>query len=475
MDGDEFRRRGKEMVDYVADYLENIRSRKVLPDVYPGYLRPLIPDEAPEEPDTWQEVMQDVDRVIMPGITHWHSPHFHAYFPTGNSYPAICADILSDAIGCIGFTWISSPACTELEVVMLDWLGKLLNLPEEFLACSGGDGGGVIQGTASEATFVALLAAKKLIIKRWKEEDPLCDDHSIGSRLVAYASDQSHSSAERAGLLGQVNIRLLPADENSSLRGYTLQKAIQEDKAKGKIPFLVIATLGTTSSLGFDNLLEIGPISTQEGLWLHVDAAYAGSAFICPEYRYLLDGVEHADSFNFNPHKWMLVNFDCAAMWVKNSRHLTEAFMVDPLYLKHDQQGQVPDYRHWHIPLGRRFRSLKLWFVLRLYGAQKLRDFLRHQIQLAYRFKELVESDERFEIIGEVIMGLVCFRLKGANDENEKLLKAINDGGQIHIVPAMVKEQYILRFAICSRFTTECDIEFAWKEIIRQVMLQKSK
>jgi aromatic-L-amino-acid/L-tryptophan decarboxylase len=322
---------------------------------------------------------------------HLLASQFHAYFPTANSYPAIVADMLSGAIACIGFTWIASPACTELEVVMLDWLGKMLELPSEFLACSGGKGGGVIQGTASEATLVALLGAKAKAMQRVKAEHPEWDDNTIVSKLVAYCSgesdersiivrdfhcfllaDQAHSSVERAGLLGGIKMRKLEAGADLKLHGEVFEAAVKEDLAAGLIPFYVVATLGTTNTCAFDRLDEVGPVGNKYNVWVHVDAAYAGSAFICPEYRHLMKGIETADSFNFNPHKWLLVNFDCSAMWLKDPNWVVNAFNVDPLYLKHDQQGSAPDYRHWQIPLGRRFRALKLWFVLRLYGVENL-------------------------------------------------------------------------------------------------------
>lgn len=465
MEANQFREFGKEMIDYVANYLENIRDRRVLPTVEPGYLRPLLPEQAPEKPDNWQEVLSDVERVIMPGITHWHSPRFHAYFPTANSYPGIVADILSGGIACIGFSWIASPACTELEVVMMDWLGKMIGLPKEFLACSGGKGGGVIQGTASEATLVALLGAKARAIHYVKKTNPDLSDADITMKLVGYTSCQSHSSVERAGLLGGVKLRALPTDEKNVLRGSTVEQAIQKDKEAGLIPFYVVATLGTTSSCTFDNVEEIGPVCNDNNVWLHIDAAYAGSSFICPEYRYLMKGIEKADSFNFNPHKWMLVNFDCSTMWLKDPTWLVDAFNVDPLYLKHEQQGSAPDYRHWQIPLGRRFRALKLWFVLRLYGVENLQKHIRKQISLAHYFEKLVLSDDRFEITEEVVMGLVCFRLRGANEPNENLLKRINARGVIHLVPSKIRDVYFLRLAICSRLTGEKDIDISWKEV----------
>ncbi|XP_033227289.1 aromatic-L-amino-acid decarboxylase [Belonocnema kinseyi] len=465
MDAPGFTEFAKAMIDYITDYLENIRDRRVLPTVEPGYIKPLLPDEAPQTPERWEDVMADIERVIMPGVTHWGSPKFHAYFPTAQSYPAIVADMLSGAIACIGFTWIASPACTELEVVMLDWLGKMIDLPAEFLACSGGKGGGVIQGTASEATLVALLGAKVKKIRQVKEEHPDWSDPQIIDKLVAYGSNLAHSSVERAGLLGGVKFRLLETDSKHRLRGETLQEAIRQDKEKGLIPFYAVSTLGTTSSCTFDRLDEMGVICNREEVWLHVDAAYAGSAFICPEFRYLMKGVELADSFNFNPHKWMLVNFDCSPMWLKDPTYVINAFNVDPLYLKHDMQGSAPDYRHWQIPLGRRFRSLKLWFVLRLYGVENLQKHIRNHVSQAHEFESLVSADSRFEIVEDVILGLVCFRLKGSNDLNENLLKRINGSGNIHLVPSKIKDTYFLRLAICSRYSESKDIQYSWQEI----------
>uniref|UniRef100_A0A8C8YLM7 Aromatic-L-amino-acid decarboxylase n=1 Tax=Prolemur simus TaxID=1328070 RepID=A0A8C8YLM7_PROSS len=315
MNSSEFRRRGKEMVDYVANYMEGIESRQVYPDVEPGYLRPLIPATAPQEPDTFEDIINDIEKIIMPGVTHWHSPYFFAYFPTASSYPAMLADMLCGAIGCIGFSWAASPACTELETVMMDWLGKMLQLPEAFLAGNQGKGGGVIQGSASEATLVALLAARTKVTRRLQAASPELTPAAIMEKLVAYASDQAHSSVERAGLIGGVKLKAIPSDGNYAMCASALQEAVQKDKAAGLIPFFVVATLGTTSCCSFDNLLEVGPLCNKEDMWLHIDAAYAGSAFICPEFRPLLHGVEFADSFNFNPHKWLLVNFDCSAMW----------------------------------------------------------------------------------------------------------------------------------------------------------------
>ncbi|XP_025017718.1 aromatic-L-amino-acid decarboxylase [Tetranychus urticae] len=463
MDSKQFREAAKQLVDYVCDYLDNIRDRPVLPSVEPFYLEKQLPDSAPEDGEPWESVFNDIEKLIMPGMTHWHSPRFHAYFPTANSYPSILADILTGALGCIGFTWIASPACTELEMSMMDWLGKMLNLPEEFLFSSRGNGGGVIQGTASEATLVTMLGARSQALA--KLASSCSSNQSIPlDKLVAYCSTQSHSSVERAGLLAAITIRALETDENLSLRGETLEKAIKEDKAKGLIPFLAVATLGTTNSCAFDNIVEIGEICQKEDIWLHIDAAYAGSAFICPEYRHYLNGVEKADSFNMNPHKWMLINFDCSALWLKNRHLVANAFNVDPVYLKHDKQGQIPDYRHLQIPLGRRFRSLKMWFVLRLYGVKGLQEYIRKHVRLAHEFEAMLKTDSRFEIEQPVVLGLVTFRLKGSDELNEKYSKAINDRKQIHITPSRINGRYTLRFAVCARTTEQDDIKFAWNE-----------
>ena len=377
--------------------------------------------------------------------------------------------MLSGAISCIGFSWIASPACTELEMLTMDWLAKMLQLPDHFLFSSKGPGGGVIQGTASEATLVAVLSARQQAVASYCREHPGEEPAAVRSRLVAYGSKQAHSSVERAGLLAGVRMHLLEGDEELRMGGDELAAAVREDRERGLVPCCVVATLGTTSSCAMDHLQELGPVCRDLGLWLHVDAAYAGSAFICPEFRPMLDGIEYADSFNFNPHKWMLVNFDCSAMWLKDASLTVDAFNVDPLYLQHRHQGEIPDYRHWQIPLGRRFRSLKLWFVLRMYGVEGLQEHIRTQVAQAQQFAELVREDGRFELPVPAVMGLVCFRLKGSNTINEKLNKRINEAGKIHITPSKIREKFILRFAVCSRFTVESDIDFAWQEVKAQV------
>ncbi|XP_037566161.1 aromatic-L-amino-acid decarboxylase-like isoform X1 [Dermacentor silvarum] len=463
MDSVEFRQRGREMVEYIAQYMETIGDRRVTPQCEPGYLKELLPDKAPEQPEDWDKIMADVERFIMPGVTHWQHPHFHAYFPAGNSYPSILADMLSDGIGCVGFSWAASPACTELEVIMLDWIGKMINLPEEFLCLSGNSsGGGVIQSSASECILNTLLAARYATIKKLKEEQPFVDEGVLLSKLMAYCSKEAHSSVEKAAMIGFVKLRILDTDENFSLRGSMLAAAMEEDRKAGFVPFFVSATLGTTSCCSFDALAEIGPLCQKEGIWLHVDAAYAGSAFICPEFQYLHKGLEYAMSFNINPNKWMLVNFDCSLMWVKDRFKLTQALVVDPLYLQHSYSDKAIDYRHWGIPLSRRFRSLKLWFVVRRYGIAGLQHYIREHVRLAKKFELLVRSDSRFEVVSQVIFGLVCFRLKGSNQLNEKLLSSINASGKLHMVPASLNDRYVIRFCVCAPNACDADIVYAW-------------
>ncbi|XP_063898060.1 histidine decarboxylase isoform X2 [Helicoverpa armigera] len=466
MEHTEFRVKAKEMVDYIADYLENIRDRRVYPSVQPGYLHKLLPKEAPQTPERWDDIFKDVDEHIMPGLVHWQSPHMHAYFPALTSYPSIMGEMLSSALNVLCFTWASSPAGTELETIAMNWLGKLLGLPDCFLnEKNDSPGGGVIQTTASEATLVSLLAARTRALMELSKLNPEVQSAELLGHLICYCSDQAHSSVEKAGLIGLVRMRYIESDENQSMRGDQLDKAIASDKEKGLVPFWVCATLGTTGSVAFDNLREIGQVCEKHGAWLHVDAAYAGSAFTCPEYRHWLDGIEMADSFAFNPSKWLMVNFDCTAMWVKDSTALHRTFNVNPIYLRHENSGKAIDYMHWQIPLSRRFRALKLWFVLRNYGVTGIQKHIREGVRLAQKFEALVLADQRFEIPQPRNLGMVAFRMKGDNALTERLLKRLNARGFIHAVPACFKGTYVIRFTVTSSRTTNQDILDDWNEI----------
>ncbi|XP_032088321.1 histidine decarboxylase [Thamnophis elegans] len=463
MDHEEYRWRGKEMVDYISQYLTNIRERRVYPDVQPGYMRHQLPHGAPLEPESWDNIFRDVEKIIMPGVVHWQSPQMHAYFPALTSWPSLLGDMLADAINCLGFTWASSPACTELEMNVMDWLAQMMGLPETFLHYHpSSKGGGILQSTVSESTLIALLAARKNKILEMKTSEPSVDDSTLNSRLIAYASDQAHSSVEKAGLISLVKVRFLPVDENFALRGETLIKAMEEDRIRGLVPIFVCATLGTTGVCAFDCLSELGPICAKEGLWLHVDAAYAGTAFLCPEYRFFLKGIEYADSFTFNPSKWMMVHFDCTAFWVKDKYKLQQTFSVNPIYLRHPNSGSATDFMHWQIPLSRRFRSLKLWFVIRSFGVKKLQEHVRHGTEMAKYFESLLRSNPLFEIPAKRHLGLVVFRLKGPNWMTKKLLQDLNKSGKLFVIPATVQEKLIIRFTVTSQFTTREDIQQDW-------------
>lgn len=465
MDFDEYREKGKEMVDYIANYLENIRERRVFPDVTPGYMRKMVPGEAPVKGEEWDNIFNDIERVIMPGITHWQSPHMHAYFPALNSFPALLGEMISDAINCLGFTWASSPAATELESLVMDWMCKAIGLPDKFLSSNSEPyGGGVLQTTASEATYYSLLAARTNAFNKYgvAELDKYVEKSEINGRLVCYCSDQAHSSVEKAALVAITRLRLLPTDDKLALQGDVLRKAMEQDIKDGLIPFWVCATLGTTGACAFDNLKEIGEVCKEKDVWLHVDAAYAGSAFICPQFRKFIKGVENATSFAFNPSKWLMVNFDCTCFWVESAIPVHQTFTVAPLYLKHKYSGDAIDYMHWQVGLSRRFRALKLWFVLRSFGISGLQAHILKGCELAKLFESLVREDSRFELVAEVHLGLVCFKLKGANEITENLLKSLNKDGRIHVVPAKIKENYIIRFTVTSFYTTEDDITRDW-------------
>ncbi|KAM7424426.1 hypothetical protein PAMA_000665 [Pampus argenteus] len=464
MQAEEYNRRGKELVDYITQYLGSIRERRVIPDVKPGYMRELLPDTAPAESEDWESIFNDIEKVIMPGVVHWQSPHMHAYYPSLTSWPSMLGDMLADAINCVGFTWASSPACTELEMNVMDWLCKALGLPSFFLHHhSDSRGGGILQSTVSESTLVALLAARKdKILQLRAELDQDVDDSVLNSRLVAYASDQAHSSVEKAGLISLVKIRFLPTDEQLSLRGDTLKQAIQEDRMRGLVPFMLCATLGTTGVCAFDKLSELGPVCAEEGLWLHVDAAYAGSAYFCPELRWSLDGIDFAHSFVFNPSKWMMVHFDCTAFWVKDKYKLQQTFSVDPVYLRHENSQAATDFMHWQIPLSRRFRSLKLWFVMRSFGLKNLQAHIRHGIEMAKLLESQIRSDPNFEVPAERHLGLVVFCLKAGNASTQELLRRLTRSGTMYLIPADIHTKRIIRFTVTSQYTTADDILRDW-------------
>ncbi|XP_055533927.1 aromatic-L-amino-acid decarboxylase [Wyeomyia smithii] len=466
MNAEEFRVYGKQMIDYICDYGNTIEERDVAPTVDPGFLRQLLPDEAPQKGEDFKRMLEDVEHNIMPNMVHWNHPRFFAYFPSGNSYPSILGDMLSSAIGSIGFSWASSPAATELEAIVLDWYAKALDLPAFFRTdYAYGSGGGVLQGSASEGVLVCMMAARARAIKALKGDNHEVHDSVYLPQLVAYASKEAHSSIEKAAKMAIVQLRVLETDSHGVFRGKTLQEAIERDLERGLTPFFVVATVGTTSACVFDNLVEIGEVCKKvPSIWFHVDGAYAGNSFILPEMRRFKNGLEHADSFNTNPNKLLLTNFDCSAMWVKDVKLLTTALAVDPLYLQHDHRGAV-DFRHYGIALSRRFRALKLWFVFRTYGIIGLQRYIRNHIALAKRFESLVMLDDRFEVRNDVNLGLVCFRLKRHDCINRDLLARINHSKKFHMTPAMVGGKYIIRFCVTYEHATPEHIDYAWEEI----------
>ncbi len=472
MSPDEFRRRGREVIDLIADYYERtVHESGVLPSVEPGDVIASIPDAPPDTPEQWGDILADVQRIVMPGLTHWASPNFFAFFPANSSFPAILGDLLSTGLAQQGMIWQASPACTEVETKMLDWLAQLLGLPERF-SSTAGRGGGVIHGTASEAVLVAIVTARHRARRATGEEIP-------NSKLTAYCSDQAHSSVAKAARIAGVpegNVRLIESDEAWRMRADVLREQIERDRADGLVPFFVCATLGTTSTGSIDPLREISQVlsgASDPPIWLHIDAAWAGAALVCPEHRAMIEGVERADSFNFNPHKWLLTNFDCSAFWVADRSALIDALSITPAYLRNaaTDTGAVIDYRDWQVPLGRRFRALKLWFVMRHYGAQGLRRHVRQHIEWATELEAWIDADLTLDLTSKSL-ALVCFRAAAGDEATRALHQRINDSGQTYMtlttVPVDGAPAPVIRWAIGATLTTRDDIVRTW-ELVRDL------
>ena len=464
MTPDEFRRHGREVIDWIANYMEQVEHLPVLSQVKPGEIRSRLPDRPPQEGEPLEAILRDVDEIIMPGITHWQSPNFFAYFPSNNSGPSILGDLLSSGLGVQGMLWSTSPACTELETRVLDWLVEAMGLPQRFISTT--VGGGVIQDTASSAALCAILAARERATTNCQAGKP-----DLRAReLVAYASTQTHSSVEkglRVAGLGSESLRRIEVDDRWAMRPDCLAAALAADVAAGRQPCFVCATAGTTSSLGFDPLRPIGEICRQYGVWLHVDAALAGTAAICPEFRGMLDGLELADSYCFNPHKWMFTNFDCSCFFVADRGPLIRALGIMPEYLKNQatQSGAVIDYRDWQVPLGRRFRALKLWFVLRSFGIEGIQQRVRQHVALAQEFAGWVQSDPRFELAAPAALNLVCFRHRGGDAVNQQILDRVNASGKMFISHTRLHDRLTLRFCVGQTNTQRRHVEQAWKLI----------
>ena len=454
MTRDEFRKRGHEIVDWIADYWDRVETLPVRSAVEPGDIRAMLPDRAPAEGEDWDAIIKDIETIVMPGITHWQSPGWFGYFPANVSGPSVLGELLSSGLGVQGMLWSTSPACTEIETHVMDWLVEMLGLPDRFL--SSGQGGGVIQDTASSAVLCALLAARD------RSED--------GRAAVAYASTQTHSSVEKAARiagLGSDGMRAIAVDAAYAMDPAALRAAMATDRDAGLSPAFVCATLGTTSSHAFDPLPAIAEVCVEFGAWLHVDAAHAGTAALCNEFRGMNVGLEHADSYCFNPHKWMFTNFDCDCFWVADRRALLRSLSILPEYLRNapTDSGAVIDYRDWHVPLGRRFRALKLWFVIRHYGVAGLKHHVRQHVAWAQEFAGWVEAVEDWEVVAPAPLNLVCFRHLGGDEVNERIMNTVNDEGRVFLTHTKLDGRFTLRLSVGQTHTERRHVELAWERL----------
>jgi aromatic-L-amino-acid decarboxylase len=457
MKNDDFRLAGHHFVDWIADYFENVEKFPVLSPLKPGDVKKNIPAVPPARGEAMEGIFRDFERVLLPGVSHWQHPGWFAYFPANNSPASVLGEFLTAGLGAQCMVWQTSPAAAELEEVVLDWLRQMTGLPENF--------SGVIQDTASTATLCALLSARE------RATGFESNDAGLRAPLTVYASEEAHSSVEKgvkiAGF-GSKNFRRLPTDERFAVIPEKLEEAMTRDRDAGFVPACVVATVGTTSSGAVDPLRAVGEICRKHGAWFHVDAAWAGTAALLPEKRWILDGVELADSFVFNPHKWMVTNFDCSAYFVKDPATLVRTFEIHPEYLKTGVDARVKNYRDWGIQLGRRFRALKLWFVIRSYGVEGLQAMVREHLRLAALVKDWVEGDGRFELLAPVDLGLVCFRLddgreeSGLNELNRRLLERVNASGRVFLTHTTLRGKYTIRLVVGQRTTEERHVRGAW-------------
>lgn len=462
MNTDEFRRWGHTLIDWLADYQDRVEQYPVVSKVKPGEIRAQLSATPPIQGESFDAILRDVEQIIMPGIMHWQSPNFFGFFPSNTSGPSILGELLSAGLGVQGMLWATSPACTELETHVLDWLVDLLALPPAFKSTS--TGGGVIQDSASSAALCAILAARE------RATEGRSNLSGADGTLTVYASTQTHSSIEKAvriAGLGRDNLRLIEVDENYAMRPDLLAEAIKKDLAEGRRPCFVCATIGTTSSTAIDPIAKIGQICRENGIWLHVDAAMAGTATLCPEFHFLQDGVQFADSYCFNPHKWMFTNFDCDCFFVADRARLIRTLSILPEYLRNQatESGAVIDYRDWQVPLGRRFRALKLWFVIRSFGVEGLQSRIREHVKLAKEFAEWVQKDPRFELAAPVPFSLVCFRHRGGEAINQRILDTLNASGKLFLSHTRLSDKLTLRLAIGQTNTQRRHVEHAWQAI----------
>jgi aromatic-L-amino-acid decarboxylase len=466
MNNAEFREWAHRLADRMADYYANIEDYPVKSKVKPGDIFAQLPINAPAESEGMMQIMNDFENIIMPGITHWQSPNFFAYFPANGSYPSILAEMLTASLGVQSMVWDTSPAAAELEEMMMKWLKNMTGLPANWH--------GVIQDTASTSTLAAILCAREKATGYTINESGF----SGSEKLRIYCSSEAHSSVEKAAKIagiGRKNLVKIATDAQYRMDAKLLHNALVDDIKAGFNPLCAIAAIGTTGCTAVDPLKEIAAICEETGVWLHVDAAYAGTALLLPEYRWMIEGIEKADSFVFNPHKWMFTNFDCSAYFVKDKETLLRTFEILPEYLKTGNRGLVNDYRDWGIPLGRRFRALKLWFVIRSYGVTQLQNLIREHINIAHWLEQQIIEQPDFEIMAPVPLGLVCFRYRPScvsdtdnlNRTNEALLENLNATGKIFLTHTKLNGQYTLRMSIAGTLTTFEHVKKAW-ELIKE-------
>jgi aromatic-L-amino-acid/L-tryptophan decarboxylase len=471
MTAEEFREHGKQVVDWIADYLATVESRPVRSQAAPGDVRRALPEHPPEHGEGFAGILADLDRVVLPGITHWQHPSFFAYYPANTSGPAILGDLLSSGLGVQGMLWATSPACTELENLTLDWLAELLDMPARFR--TDGAGGGVIQDSASSASLLAIVAALH------RTSGGAVAQQGITARHTVYVSTETHSAVAKAARIvgiGADNVRVVEVDQKTlAMDPAALDRMLAEDVVGGAVPVLVCATVGTTSTAAIDPIGAIGEVCQRHGVWLHVDAAYAGVAAVCPELRWINAGVaEYADSYATNPHKWLLTNFDCTVMWVADRVPLLAALSIQPEFLRNKatSSGDVVDYRDWQIPLGRRFRALKLWAVLRWYGAEGLREHIRTGLAQAVELAAWVANDPDFELHEPQTLGLVCVRPRwpelspeDADTATLRLMEALNASGALYLTHTKVAGRVVLRIAVGGTRTERRHVVAAWQAI----------
>jgi aromatic-L-amino-acid decarboxylase len=464
MDPEEFRRSAHQLVDWMADYFEHVGDLPVTPDLHPGDVIRMLPTAAPDQGEAFEAIWEDFRRLILPGMTHWNHPGWFAYFPGNNSPASVLGEMVTATMGAQCMSWATSPAATELEQVTLEWLRGMLGLPNEFV--------GVIQDTASTATLVALLSARE----RATEHQSGSKGLGVGDgRLTVYASTEAHSSVEKGVKLSGVGLeqlRRIPVDAEYAMRPDLLDQTIRNDRESGCRPTCVVATVGTTSSTAIDPLPAIAAICRRHGVWLHVDTAYAGPAAMVPELRHLFNGIEQADSLVFNPHKWMLVNFDCSAYYVRDRETLLRTFQTTPEYLRTAQDAEVVNFRDWGIQLGRRFRALKLWFVIRSYGVEGLRAMIRKHVDLAHELASWVEQTAGFELMAPVPFGLVCLRYRpqgsdrddpAVDELNRQLLARVNATRRVHLTHTHLGGRFVIRMVIGQNLTERAQVQEAWK------------